>query len=72
MDYTLLYSKCAVPPGSWCSDVAGIDCYGGAYCYSNMCQCPYGQVMIALQCTEAPIGNPLLNHTLCMPTLHAP
>lgn len=47
----------AVPPGSWCSGTAGIDCYGGAYCHGNVCLCPFGQVILGLQCQEAPIGT---------------
>ena len=51
----------SVPPGSWCG--ADVQCYGGAQCHQNMCTCPYGQVISALQCVAAPIGSHALTRS---------
>uniref|UniRef100_A0A914VG41 EGF-like domain-containing protein n=1 Tax=Plectus sambesii TaxID=2011161 RepID=A0A914VG41_9BILA len=47
----------SVPPGSWCSNEGGVTCHGGAECYRNTCSCPFGHIMINLQCSEAPVGQ---------------
>lgn len=44
-----------MPPGSFCG--GDLVCGGGAFCYNNHCECPFGQIIINLQCEAAPISR---------------
>uniref|UniRef100_A0A0N5AL14 EB domain-containing protein n=1 Tax=Syphacia muris TaxID=451379 RepID=A0A0N5AL14_9BILA len=64
-----IYSQNSVPPGSWCNEDSGVICSGGSKCYQNVCVCPYGHVINALECTPAPSvypGESCMNGEICI------